>query len=98
MVEFDRAITPGILVVAAHTKRHGALVRRRVLNAVRDLDLWRIGRCECGERRGVEGVAVTEEVVARHRTDADHNVVGAGDEGDRAHRVPGVCELPGVGS
>ena len=52
--EFDRATTPGILAVAAHTKRHGALVRRRVLNAVRDLDLRRIGRCERDERPGVE--------------------------------------------
>ena len=85
--EFDRAITPGILAVAAHTKRHGALVRRCVLNAVRDLDLRRIGRRERDERRGVEGVAVAEEVVARHRIDADHNVVGAGDERNRAHRI-----------
>ena len=77
--EFDRAITPGILAVAAHTKRHGALVRRCVLNAVRDLDLRRIGRRERDERRGVEGAAVAEEVVARHRIDADHNVVGAGE-------------------
>ena len=85
--EFDRAITPGILAVAAHTKRHDALVRRCVLNAVRDLDLRRIGRRERDERRGVEGVAVAEEVVARHRIDADHNVVGAGDERKRAHRI-----------
>ena len=70
--EFDRAITPGTLAVAAHTKRHGTLVRRRVLNAVRGLDLRRIGRrYERDERRGVEGAEVAEEVVARHRIDAD---------------------------
>ena len=65
--EFDRAITPDILAVAAHTRRHGALVRRRVLNAVRDLDLRRINRCERDERRSVEGVAVAEEVVGTFR-------------------------------
>ena len=32
-----------------------------------DLDLRRIGRCERDERRGLEGAAVAEEVVARHR-------------------------------
>ena len=58
-------------------------MRRSELSAVHDLGLWRVG--ERDERVDIERVAVTKEVAARHRIDADHNAVGAGDERDRAH-------------
>ena len=38
----ENTIAPGINAVAAHTKRHGALVCRRELSTVRNFDLWRI--------------------------------------------------------
>ena len=63
---FDNAIAPGVDTVAAHTKRHDTLVCRRMLNAIGNLDLRRVGRRERDERHDVEGAAITEEVIRRH--------------------------------
>ena len=65
-------------------------MRRHVLDTIGHFDLRRVGRRKCDERRRVERAAVAEEVVARHRADADRDVVGAGDARDRAHRIERV--------
>ena len=83
----DNAIAPGVDAMAAHTKRHDTLVRRCMLNAIGNLDLRCVGRRERDERRDVESVAITEEVIRRHRIDADQSEDGAGDARGCAHRI-----------